>query len=162
MSHVSSECGRSLNNGYVLCTGTLPCWVLSRVRQLLYVTAALALGQAYDALEVVQVDGQFVKLCKRLVLQFVILRPILAIITIALSARGYYKEGTWTTDSGCVSPAALATRYQCRAPGCLLACPVVRTATSPKPGVIPVLRTRLVRSIQKPACPCCVCSVVVD
>ena len=59
-----------------------------------------ALGSCCGA---VQVDGQFVKMCKRLVLQFVILRPILAVITIALSARGYYKEGTWTTDSGCAS-----------------------------------------------------------
>jgi hypothetical protein len=48
----------------------------------------------------VQVNGQFVKMCKRLVLQFVILRPILAIFTIVLSARGVYKQGTWSTDSG--------------------------------------------------------------
>lgn len=47
-------------------------------------------------------DGQFVKLCKRLVLQFVILKPILVVLTIVLYARGHYTEGDWSPGSSCV------------------------------------------------------------
>ena len=55
-----------------------------------------------------QVDGQFVKLCKRLVLQFVILKPILVALTIVLYARGHYTEGDWSPGSWC----ALACPWQ--------------------------------------------------
>lgn len=46
-----------------------------------------------------QVDGQFVKLCKRCVLQFVVLKPILAILTIVLYSQGLYDEGEWSLSS---------------------------------------------------------------
>lgn len=55
-----------------------------------------------------QVDGQFVKFCKRLVLQFVILKPIITILTIVLYSQDIYEEGDWSPDSWC-APLARST-----------------------------------------------------
>jgi hypothetical protein len=57
---------------------------------------------------VLQVDGQFVKLCKRLVLQFVIIKPLLVVLTIVLASQGLYREGDWSVGSLCV-PVSLPT-----------------------------------------------------
>nr|BAV58341.1 DUF300-domain-containing protein [Ulva partita]BAV58343.1 DUF300-domain-containing protein [Ulva partita] len=43
-----------------------------------------------------QVDGQFVKLCKRLVLQFVILKPLIVLLTLVLYSQGSYHDGRWS------------------------------------------------------------------
>ena len=53
-----------------------------------------------------QVDGQFVKLCKRLVLQFVIVKPIIVVLTIVLYSQGLYTEGDWSIDSSCAANTA--------------------------------------------------------
>jgi Organic solute transporter Ostalpha len=42
------------------------------------------------------VNGQFVRTVKRGALQFVFLKPILAILTLALYATGHYEEGNWS------------------------------------------------------------------
>ena len=52
-------------------------------------------------------DGQFVKLCKRLVLQFVIVKPVLVVCTIVLYSQGLYTEGDWSAGSSC-APRRLA------------------------------------------------------
>lgn len=46
------------------------------------------------------VDGAFVRRCKRGTLQFVLLKPILAAITIALHHEGKFREGSWGINSG--------------------------------------------------------------
>ena len=46
------------------------------------------------------VDGAFVRRCKRGTLQFVLLKPVLAAITIALHHEGKFKEGSWGVNSG--------------------------------------------------------------
>jgi len=46
------------------------------------------------------VDGAFVRRCKRGTLQFVLLKPILAAITIALHHEGKFREGSWAINSG--------------------------------------------------------------
>jgi hypothetical protein len=48
-----------------------------------------------------QVDGRFVKLCKRLVLQFVILKPITVALTLALYARNLYEKDDWRLNASC-------------------------------------------------------------
>ena len=42
------------------------------------------------------VNGQFVRVVKQGALQFVFVKPILAIITLALYATGHYSEGDWS------------------------------------------------------------------
>lgn len=66
------------------------------------------LGTLQNATTALQVDGQFVKLCKRLVLQFVIIKPVLVVLTIVLASQGLYHEGDWSVGSLCV-PAAPPT-----------------------------------------------------
>ena len=46
------------------------------------------------------VDGAFVRRCKRGTLQFVLLKPVLAAVTIALHHEGKFREGTWAVNSG--------------------------------------------------------------
>ena len=43
-----------------------------------------------------QVNGQFVRMVKRGALQFVFLKPILAVLTLVLYATGNYTEGNWS------------------------------------------------------------------
>ena len=49
----------------------------------------------------VQVNGQFVRTCKRGVLQFVFLKPLLAILQVVLFTQGGYVEGDWSPANGC-------------------------------------------------------------
>lgn len=42
------------------------------------------------------VNGHFIRLVKQGALQFVLLKPILAIITVVLYATGHYQEGNWS------------------------------------------------------------------
>ena len=46
------------------------------------------------------VNGGFVRMCKRGAIQFVFLKPILAIITIVLFTQGKYTEGFWGPNNG--------------------------------------------------------------
>ena len=48
----------------------------------------------------VQVNGQFVRLCKQGALQFVFLKPVLAVLTVVLFTQGGYVEGNWSPGSG--------------------------------------------------------------
>lgn len=43
-----------------------------------------------------QVNGQFIRMVKKGALQFVFLKPILAVLTLILYASGYYTEGDWS------------------------------------------------------------------
>jgi len=45
-----------------------------------------------------QVNGQFIRSVKRGALQFVIVKPILAILTVILYATGHYTEGDWSVS----------------------------------------------------------------
>ncbi len=47
------------------------------------------------------VNGRFVRLTKQMALQFVLLKPIMAILTIILYATGHYQEGNWAPNNGC-------------------------------------------------------------
>lgn len=46
-----------------------------------------------------QVNGQFIRNVKRGALQFVLLKPVLAILTLVLYATGHYTEGDWSPSS---------------------------------------------------------------
>ena len=46
------------------------------------------------------VNGMFVRMCKRFTLQFVFLKPVLAIVTIILFTQGKYIEGYWGANNG--------------------------------------------------------------
>ncbi|KFM24701.1 Transmembrane protein 184B [Auxenochlorella protothecoides] len=48
------------------------------------------------------VNGRFVRWTKQGALQFVIIKPILAVLVVALYATGNYKEGSWAADQGYV------------------------------------------------------------
>ena len=48
------------------------------------------------------VDGFFLRKCKQGTLQFVIIKPILAILTLVLFIGGKYQVGNWSWDDGCV------------------------------------------------------------
>eukprot|EP00890_Picochlorum_soloecismus_P003261 jgi/Picsp_1/3936/NSC_01448-R1_transmembrane protein 184a-like len=43
-----------------------------------------------------QVNGQFIRMVKKGALQFVFLKPVLAVLTLILYATGYYTEGDWS------------------------------------------------------------------
>lgn len=45
------------------------------------------------------VNGQFVKTTKRMALQFVLLKPLLAVVGVVLHATGHYEEGSWSPSS---------------------------------------------------------------
>ena len=47
------------------------------------------------------VNGQFVRSCKQGALQFVIAKPILAIVQIVLYTQGAYRDGYWGPNNGC-------------------------------------------------------------
>ena len=49
------------------------------------------------------VDGLFVRRCKQGALQFVLVMPILGILSTVLYATGFYHPGNWNADSSCVS-----------------------------------------------------------
>ena len=42
------------------------------------------------------VNGRFVRYTKQMALQFVLLKPIMAALTIVLYATGHYEEGNWS------------------------------------------------------------------
>ncbi len=46
------------------------------------------------------VNGAFVRMCKRGALQFVFLKPVLAVITIVLYTQHKYTEGYWGPNNG--------------------------------------------------------------
>lgn len=46
------------------------------------------------------VNGRFVRWTKQGALQFVIIKPILAVLVVVLYATGNYKEGSWAADQG--------------------------------------------------------------
>ena len=46
------------------------------------------------------VNGAFVRMCKRGALQFVFLKPVLAVITIVLYTQHKYTEGSWGPNNG--------------------------------------------------------------
>lgn len=46
------------------------------------------------------VDGSFLKACKRMTLQFVLLKPVLAAVICALEAKGVYAEGDFSPTRG--------------------------------------------------------------
>jgi hypothetical protein len=58
------------------------------------------------------VNGGFVRMCKRGALQFVFLKPLLAVITVVLFTQGKYTEGYWGANNGCVAPCAQAVHTQ--------------------------------------------------
>jgi hypothetical protein len=49
------------------------------------------------------VDGLFVRRCKQGALQFVLVMPILGILSTVLYATGFYHPGNWHADSSCAS-----------------------------------------------------------
>ena len=49
------------------------------------------------------VDGLFVRRCKQGAIQFVLLMPILGILSTVLYATGHYHPGDWGASSSCVS-----------------------------------------------------------
>ncbi len=55
------------------------------------------------ALPVQMVDGLFVRRCKQGAIQFVLLMPILGILSTVLYATGYYHPGDWGASSSCAS-----------------------------------------------------------
>lgn len=54
------------------------------------------------------VNGAFVRMCKRGALQFVFLKPVLAVITVVLYTQHKYTEGYWGANNGQVSGIALS------------------------------------------------------
>ncbi len=46
------------------------------------------------------VNGHFVKQCKQGALQFVLLMPILGILSVILFATGHYTPGNWGSSNG--------------------------------------------------------------
>ncbi|KAI7836252.1 hypothetical protein COHA_009842 [Chlorella ohadii] len=46
------------------------------------------------------VNGRFVRYTKQMALQFVLLKPIMAALTIVLYATGHYEEGNWSPSNG--------------------------------------------------------------
>lgn len=46
------------------------------------------------------VNGAFVRMCKRGALQFVFVKPVLAVITLVLFTQGKYTEGFWGANNG--------------------------------------------------------------
>ena len=48
-----------------------------------------------------RVDGLFVRRCKQGALQFVLLMPILGILSVVLYATGNYSPGYWGPSNGC-------------------------------------------------------------
>lgn len=46
------------------------------------------------------VNGGFVRMCKRGALQFVFLKPVLAVITVVLYTQHKYTEGYWGANNG--------------------------------------------------------------
>lgn len=51
-------------------------------------------------LPVMPVNGKFIRRCKQGVLQFVWLKPILAVLILVLDANDKYEEGSWSSDTG--------------------------------------------------------------
>lgn len=51
-------------------------------------------------LPVLPVNGQFIRHCKQGVLQFVLLKPILAVLILVLDAKGLYHVGSWSSSAG--------------------------------------------------------------
>jgi hypothetical protein len=47
------------------------------------------------------VNGRFVRSTKQMALQFVLLKPILAILTLVLYSTGHFTEGNWAPNNGC-------------------------------------------------------------
>jgi ABC-type uncharacterized transport system permease subunit len=47
-----------------------------------------------------QVDGFFLRRCKQGTLQFVLLKPIMALLTIILYAAGAYTDGDMSVSNG--------------------------------------------------------------
>ena len=64
------------------------------------------------------VNGGFVRMCKRGTLQFVFLKPILAVITIVLFTQGKYTEGFWGPSNGyaALAPGHLSTHISAGGP----------------------------------------------
>ena len=54
-----------------------------------------SLRQCTCCLPPMPVNGRFVRACKRGALQFVLLKPVLAVATIVAAAKGGYEEGDW-------------------------------------------------------------------
>ncbi|XP_044483249.1 transmembrane protein 184A-like isoform X2 [Mangifera indica] len=48
----------------------------------------------------IPLDGRFIRRCKQGCLQFVILKPILVVVTLILYAKGKYKDGNFSPDQG--------------------------------------------------------------
>lgn len=48
----------------------------------------------------IQVDNLFIRGCKQGVLQFVLIKPILATLTIVLYLSDAYSEGNWSATNG--------------------------------------------------------------
>lgn len=46
------------------------------------------------------VNGRFVRLCKRGALQFVLLKPPMAVLQIVLYTQGKFQEGNWRPNDG--------------------------------------------------------------
>lgn len=49
------------------------------------------------------VNGRFVRYTKQMALQFVLVKPILAALTLILYSTGHYTEGDWAPDNGFVN-----------------------------------------------------------
>ena len=48
------------------------------------------------------VNGRFVRYTKQMALQFVLVKPVLAVLTLVLYSTGSYTEGDWAPNNGCV------------------------------------------------------------
>ena len=57
-------------------------------------------GHMTCCLPTMQVDGFFLRRCKQGTLQFVLLKPIMAFLTVILYASGAYTEGDMSPDNG--------------------------------------------------------------
>lgn len=47
------------------------------------------------------VNGRFVRYTKQMALQFVLVKPVLAALTLILYSTGHYSEGNWAPNNGC-------------------------------------------------------------
>ena len=58
------------------------------------------------------VNGRFVRYTKQMALQFVLVKPILAVLTLVLYSTGHYSEGNWAPNNGCGRAAREAERQR--------------------------------------------------
>lgn len=64
------------------------------------------------------VNGRFVRYTKQMALQFVLVKPILAALTLVLYSTGHYTEGNWAPNNGCVPRECQGAVHSCDSLAC--------------------------------------------